>query len=836
MARILVLTLLLFFATPGITQQTLSITPTLHLHSANLEAVCQSTYGPQAYLADWNDVTAIPNIVQWSDSIGFFYNQEIYLRYNGAYFYSANRHYFMARHNNIFPSGWLIHATINNNFIDLGSWNGPRYVLCKNTQSAPILGCTDPESCDFDPAAAEGGAELCFDYPGDPCDDGDPATQNDTISNDCQCLGQLTGCTNPTSCEYNPLAVIDDGSCVTFSIPETIFHFTSSSFTELADPNQQCINEFGPNYALADWTQLEQISNIVQWADSIGLASNDVFWLQNNGQEFWNGSNRHYLVQRHDGVPPGDWGGYDDINNSFLSLGSWFGLVQPALCATNCVFDLEGCMDLQACNYNPAATLDNNTCILPDGCTNSMACNYNPLATCDDGSCQLPDGCTDVNACNFDPFALCDNGQCAYIIDCSGVCGGDYILDACGNCFDPNLPAPTCVQGCTNPLSCDFNPNANLSDEALCFVFPGDSCDDNDPSTINDTYNQNCNCVGEQTGCTNPQSCEYNPLATIDDGSCATIFSDQKVYHLTSTFFTELADPNQQCINEFGPNYSLADWTDLEQIPNIVQWADSIQMPSNIQIWVQNAGQEYWNGGNRHFLIQRHNGSLPGGWLAHDNINNHFISLGSFFNISNPALCATNCAAPRGCTDIAACNFDPEASEDDGSCEFNSCIGCTDATAFNFNTQATVDDGSCIYAGCTVLFACNYNAAATIDDGSCENISCAGCTYPAALNYDPTATIDNGSCVFLDVVYGCMNPDALNYDPSATADNGSCIFESEPEGCTYADAVNFDPAAVDDNGSCIFITNDCPSDFNQDGVINIGDLIVFLASLGTTCD
>ncbi len=1499
MTRILLFTLMLFFAKSGFAQQTLSITPTLHLHSDNLEAVCQSTFGPQAYLADWNDIVAIPNIVQWADSIGFFYNQEIYLRYNGAYFYSANRHYFMARHNNIYPSGWLIHATINNNFIDVGSWNGLRYVMCKNTQAAPVLGCTDPTSCDYNPAASEGGVELCFTYPGDSCDDGDPATVNDLVAENCDCVGQISGCTNPNSCEYNPLAVIDDGSCISFSIATPIFHFTSSSFTELADPNQQCINEFGPNYALADWTQLEQISNIVQWADSIGIDPYQVFWVQNNGQEFWNGSNRHYLVQRQDGVPPGDWGGYDDINNSFLALGSWYGLVQPALCATSCVLEIEGCMIPEACNYNPVANIASNDCLLPDGCTDSLACNYNPLATCDDGSCQLPDGCTDVNACNFDPFAVCDNGGCAYIIDCSGVCGGDYMLDPCGNCFDPNLPAPSCVQGCTNPLSCDYNPIANLSDDALCTVFPGDSCDDNDPSTINDAYNQNCDCVGEQTGCTNPQSCEYNPLATIDDGSCATILSNQTVYQLTSTFFTEQADPNQQCINEFGPNYSLADWTDLEQIPNIVQWADSLQMPSNIQIWVQNNGQEYWNGGNRHFLIQRHNGSLPGGWLAHDNINNYFISLGSFYNILNPALCASSCVPdmsgcidplacnydenaleddgscsyalagydcigncladsdgdgvcdqnevpgctdpnacnynpeatdpggvvtvsfsstvtsanggnlpagiqngdnatlsfevnvndwaldagfsglntcevpfwqnaifegcdikaysaqqpvsyamtytsgfvevltfdrmvfvdggteinfdfqsenprgdafylylgnkqvfeigefygnylngivdnlyfllntldtapfqlsyywaninsgwttyhydyttpagfadvsvvateaciafddavfdcdgnclfdsdqdgicdqlelagctddqscnydpfatdddgsclvypgdscddgnpqtvndtvdeacmclgvvlgctdndacnyneaatqddgsceypnqgydcigncladsdgdgicdqnevpgctdpnacnyspdatdqggmvtvafsstvtsanggnlpagiqngdnatlsfevnvndwtldagfsglntcdvpfwqnaifegcdikayssqqpvsyamsytsgfvevltfdrmvfvdggteinfdfqsenPRGdafylylgnqqvfeigefygnylngivdnlyfllntldtapfqlsyywaninsgwttyhydyttpagfadvtvenqvncdfsndpvldcdglcindtdqdgvcdeneilgctdsnasnydplatddddtcsydvlgCTDQLACNFDPAATADNGQCDFDSCVGCTNEIAANYNEAATIDDGSCIVFGCLVTFACNYNPNANTDDGSCENNSCAGCTYPAALNYDPNATIDNGSCIFLELVYGCMNPDALNYDPSATADNGSCLFESDPQGCTYPDAANYDPAAVDDNGSCIFVTNDCPSDFNQDGVINVGDLIVFLATLGTTCD
>lgn len=59
--------------------------------------------------------------------------------------------------------------------------------------------------------------------------------------------------------------------------------------------------------------------------------------------------------------------------------------------------------------------------------------------------------------------------------------------------------------------------------------------------------------------------------------------------------------------------------------------------------------------------------------------------------------------------------------------------GCTDSTANNFNSDATNDDGSCDYdldddgvldsdeiAGCTDDSANNYNSEATDDDGSCE--------------------------------------------------------------------------------------------------------------------
>lgn len=52
--------------------------------------------------------------------------------------------------------------------------------------------------------------------------------------------------------------------------------------------------------------------------------------------------------------------------------------------------------------------------------------------------------------------------------------------------------------------------------------------------------------------------------------------------------------------------------------------------------------------------------------------------------------------APEGCTDPAACNYDPAALIDDGSCDY-SCFGCTDNTACNYSAVATIDDGSCFY-------------------------------------------------------------------------------------------------------------------------------------------
>ena len=38
---------------------------------------------------------------------------------------------------------------------------------------------------------------------------------------------------------------------------------------------------------------------------------------------------------------------------------------------------------------------------------------------------------------------------------------------------------------------------------------------------------------------------------------------------------------------------------------------------------------------------------------------------------------------------------DPAAVNDDGTCDF-SCYGCTDANACNYDADATINDGSCV--------------------------------------------------------------------------------------------------------------------------------------------
>ena len=185
--------------------------------------------------------------------------------------------------------------------------------------------------------------------------------------------------------------------------------------------------------------------------------------------------------------------------------------------------------------------------------------------------------------------------------------------------------------------------------------------------------------------------------------------------------------------------------------------------------------------------------------------------------------CAPPCEVDCGCTDNTACNFDPSAVNDDGSCDF-SCYGCTDATACNYNPNVTLDDGSCVAGGpqtfTMTLNTDNYGSETTwsLVDATGSTVMSGG-PYANNTTYTITEQLCYG-CYTLTVndSYGdgmCCAYGSGSYNLTVNGDvvasggdfvstdvTNFCVEPTDIPGCTDAAACNFDPAATVDDGSC----------------------------------
>ncbi len=636
------------------------------------------------------------------------------------------------------------------------------------TNAVPGAGCMDETACNYDPeATSDNGSCQEFDI----CD---------------VCGGNgtsCTGCTNADACNYNMDATIDDGSCIiggtgvnvtvgggdwdgeiAWSIVQGGDMIVANGIAGSSDIciGDGCytfdmIDSYGDGWNGATYTIANTVTGEIIGSGDLDSAT--------NGDGISNGQN------------------YFSINTE--SCG--FGCMDVAACNYDadasidngsCNFDCNGCMDSAACNYDEFATQDDGSCLVNDdcavcggdnstcgGCTDSQACNYNADATIDDGSCIIGgtgviiniltdnypaettwslndvDGASVASGGPYGDAAttiqevVCVGDGCFTftILDSFGdglCCGygiGSYDLTVdgtvvtTGGAFESTESTSFCIGegfGCTDASACNYD-SAAINDDGTCNFDCAGCIDDTacnyDATATQDDgsclVNDECGvCGGDSSsceGCTDTEACNYNPNATIDDGSCI--------------------------IGGTGVNITVGGGSWDEEISwSIVQDGDIViadGTSGSVDICIgdgcftfdmQDSYGDGWNDA-LYTITNTVTGDIIGSGDLDTSTNGDGLSNGQNYFSINTESCGF------GCTDAAACNYDVNASIDDGSClqldlcgicggESDTCDGCTDSSACNYDEAALNDDGSCEYESCSCPEDINGDGVISVAD------------------------------------------------------------------------------------------------------------------------
>ena len=364
--------------------------------------------------------------------------------------------------------------------------------------------------------------------------------------------------------------------------------------------------------------------------------------------------------------------------------------------------NLDSIVNIEESTYSYGELLDSETeyfwsVVSHNPCGSSVSSDTLSFTTAEEGSTEIF-GCTDPTAFNFDPTATSDNGSCEpFIYGCTNPNADNYDSEA-------NTDNGSCiVSGCTNEAADNYDETAN-NEDGSCII---SGCTDPEASNFNvDANLDDESCVPFLGGCTDPDAYNFNPNANLEDGTC-------DYESLVIIQYEELE----------GSNFHF--WAIINEIPLVtfLQW----NMGDGTEYQAVDEPIHYFQE-NGTYQVSVNVFSTTGAYLA-----------STIVNVSNVSL---------GCMDEGAVNFDPLATEDDGSC-IDQVNGCTDVEANNYNSDANLDDDSCTYdvTGCTDESAFNFNENANLDDGSCVEIQL-GCIDMVALNYDESANTDDGSCEY----------------------------------------------------------------------------------------
>ena len=466
-------------------------------------------------------------------------------------------------------------------------------------------------------------------------------------------------------------------------------------------------------------------------------------------------------------------------------------------------------------------------------------------------------GCSDETACNYDADAVLDydDGSCTYIgageCDCDGnvedvlgECGGtctadedaDGICDDVDDCVGAYDDCDVCNGDNTSCAGCDGIPGSGtvLDD---CGVCGGD--------------NSSC------TGCLDETACNYDADATIQGFVTGDMGSLQ--IDLTAGSW-----PGEISWELDGATYGAPASGSFDLAPGLYT------------ITGNDSYGDGWNGAEMTIVD------------AGSGTSYSLIVTGSTASVEvevTAGLVSTcDFSSCSGCTDEAACNYDPTALTDDGSCVAPDALtGCGDTcldggVLYTFDIADQYSDGMCCAYGegsytilvdgdtlatggdfgasaserfCAPADACvqlimvadNYpgeqtwsftadgvelagagldGSSATYNFGGCVE----GCTDALACNYDMDANIEDGSCTYAPEYYECDGETCLN-----DADGDGVCDELEVAGCVVPTACNYVASGVTDLVPCVYpepgylCDGTCDGDADGDDICDANEIV-----------
>ena len=312
----------------------------------------------------------------------------------------------------------------------------------------------------------------------------------------------------------------------------------------------------------------------------------------------------------------------------------------------------------------------------------------------------------------FDGNMDCPSGN----YDCSGICEGTSLLDDCGICDGFN----DCY-GCTDDIALNFDIDASVDDGSCEYFNYSNSIiiteihynpslalqGSDDEYEFIELYNNSEEVINLNNWTLQSSNIEFifNENITLNPHQYLLLSRDAGLYANSIFWGPERLENSLDSIAIYDNAYQLVD---------IVDYSDSDPWPTGADA-----------GGASLELLS----------VSLDN-NNATAWQASYFLGGTPGVM----------------NFIPV-------------YGCVDDTACNFNFNATIDNGTCEYAD--LNFDCNGNCI--------EEVDCAGiCNGGAILDSCGICNGDDQDCL-----EGCTDVSATNYDSNAIIDDDTCFYAGD---------------------------------------------------------